>query len=165
MRRGVIRPLFFFIAEEEAMMPTHEKTPTDRERCDVRCGHISSGETSSLLRELLDRIDARHAQLVFVFFGASHDPRRVADVLLRTCGPRAIGCTSAGELGCEGFSLGGMSAVAIGGDQVRASIEVVPRLKTLSLLPLTQLPDALAKRIGLDGAHDAEPGAPSLGSR
>ena len=114
----------------------------------VRTAQSVEPDTARALHAVLDEVEAESAELVMVFFSERHDLQVLAEVLDARTGARGVAGSSAGELGPLGFTEGGMSALSLQGDQVRASLEIVPHLTKLSLLPLANIPEMLARRIG-----------------
>jgi hypothetical protein len=119
----------------------------------VLVSHASGVETREAIEQVLDEIEAEAAELVLVFFAMSHDADVIAEVLDRRTGARGVGGTTAGELGELGFTVDGISAIALHGTKVRAALEVIPHIDQLSLVPIVNLPDTLARRIGRDKAE------------
>jgi hypothetical protein len=123
---------------------------------DVRVASVQSSDTSTAIDTLLEELDAEHAALTFVFHSPEHDEAIVARSLDAVTGSRGVAGSTAGELSEGGFQSDSMSGMALHGSGVRASVEIVPQLRELSLLPLMHLPAQLARGIGLE-TSDLDP--------
>ncbi len=114
----------------------------------VRVGSSAAPQTVRALHEVLDQLDADHAALTFIFFSAPHDPHLIAPALDSRLAGRGIAATGAGEVHGGALTRGAIVGMSLHGDDVRAAIEIIPRLSSLSLLPLVPLPEQLSQRIG-----------------
>lgn len=118
------------------------------EEARVLVSHSTTAHTRDAIEAVLDEIEADLAELVLVFFARSHDAEVIAEVLDRRTGARGVAGSTAGELGAGGFTSGSITAIGLHGTKVRAALEVVPHVDQLSLVPIVNLPETLAKRIG-----------------
>lgn len=108
----------------------------------------SIADTAAAMDALLGELDAANAELTMVFYGVNHDDKVIARALDRTTGARGVAGTTAGELSDRGFTVNSITGISFHGDGVRAAIEIVPKLRQLSLVPIVNLPDKLARGIG-----------------
>lgn len=71
-------------------------------------------DTAEATQELVRALAAADPVVVVVFVGEPHDPQHVAAVLASAL-PRArtVGCSTAGEIGPEGYTQGGLAAFAL----------------------------------------------------
>lgn len=118
------------------------------QKASVKVASNTLGDTSAAIDELLDELEATEAKLTLVFYGVSHDDQIIAKALDRATGARGIAGTTAGELGCSGFAQDSMTGISFHGEGVRASVEIIPQLHQLSLVPIVHLPDKLVRGIG-----------------
>jgi hypothetical protein len=129
--------------------PSSEADVSDLpEQAGVRVASTTVADTADAIEELLDDLGARDAALTLVFYATSHDDQVIARALDKAAGARAVAGTTAGELSCEGFSKDAMTGISFHGEGVRASVEIIPQLDQLSLVPIVHLPDKLARGIG-----------------
>lgn len=105
-------------------------------------------DTKTAIDQLLEELDAANAALTVVFYGARHDDLTIARALEPVTGARGVAGTTAGELNSQGFAHQTMSGIAFHGSGVRASVELLPQLKELSLIPVVHLPERLCRGIG-----------------
>lgn len=117
----------------------------------VRTASSSLPDTTQALTEVLDALEADEAELTLVFFADTHDADAIASLLDRRTGARGVAGTSRGEISSRGFAQGTISGVSLSGLGVRAAVEIIPRLERLSLVPLVNLPETLARRIDRSG--------------
>ena len=114
----------------------------------VRVANNSIADTASAIDQLLGDLEAGDAELTLVFYGVSHDDQIIARALDRATGARGVAGTTAGELNCSGFSHDSLTGISFHGEGVRASVEMIPQLHQLSLVPIVHLPDKLVRGIG-----------------
>jgi hypothetical protein len=105
-------------------------------------------DTKTAIDELLVELGAADASLTLVFYGTHHDDQVIARALDAATGKRGVAGTTAGELTCDGFANDSMTGMSFHGDGVRAAVEIIPQLRQLSLVPIVNLPDTLARGIG-----------------
>lgn len=104
---------------------------------DVRAAHTLETATEGAARELIGQLarPGRPApRLLLVFASTRHDGRALTRDLKRAF-PEALllGCTTMGELGIAGWSTGGVSALALGGDGLRVSASLIENLRSMHL--------------------------------
>jgi|GEM_PF-2377922 len=114
----------------------------------VRVASNTNPDTKVAIAEILEELDAANAALTLVFYGACHDDLTIARTLEPVTGARGVAGTTAGELNSLGFSAQTMSGISFHGSGVRASVELLPQLKELSLIPVVHLPEKLCRGIG-----------------
>ncbi|QDG53112.1 hypothetical protein FIV42_20910 [Persicimonas caeni] len=125
------------------------QTVSDQQpKASVKVAANAIEDTARAVTALLDELDAEHAKLTMVFYGGDHDDKVIARALDSTTGARGVAGTTAGELSCKGFSHNSMTGMSFHGDGVRAAVEIVPKLRQLSLVPIVHLPGKLARGIG-----------------
>ena len=114
---------------------------------DIRVAQTGEPDTqSTAVSALLDELDATSAALTFIFHSPTHDPATIAGCLDEVTGAHGLAGTTAGELGADGFENDSITGIALHGPGVRASVEIVPHLRELSLLPLMNVPSQMARR-------------------
>lgn len=132
-------------------MATLEEQPGAAGATPFRAGFSGRSDTVEAVDAVLDQLRADEAALTFLFFSPDHDAEAISKRLDRRTGPRGVAGTTAGELSrTHGFTRGGISGVSLHGPEVRATVDVIPRLDELSLVPVEQLPSQFAGRLGLD---------------
>ena len=114
----------------------------------VEVAQSSIVDSATAVHEILDQIRADEAVFSFVFFGPTHDAEVVAKAQADRVGARGVAGSTAGELSGAGFTHGGMVGLALHGAHVRAASTVVQSLGSLSLMPVTNIAQDLARRIG-----------------
>lgn len=83
----------------------------------IRRGSSVATDAASAVAEIRHLIHQDCAQLVLFFCSASYDLARLAVELQTAFAPTPIiGCTTAGQLGLEGFARGGITAVSLAGE-------------------------------------------------
>jgi hypothetical protein len=93
---------------------------------------------------------------VFVLFVTAGYPRaELASVLSRSWGERLIGCTSAGNIGAEGFVAAPVVGIALSGGDLRARTLVIEPISDLAVAIERVLPE-------LKGLRGIEPGRESF---
>ncbi|AWV90501.1 FIST signal transduction protein [Bradymonas sediminis] len=105
-------------------------------------------DTQVAIDEILDELDAANAALTLIFYGACHDDQVIAHTLEPVTGARGVAGTTAGEINSAGFAANTMTGISFHGSGVRASVELLPQLKELSLIPVVHLPGKLCRGIG-----------------
>src|SRR5690554_2741826 len=105
-------------------------------------------DTQVAIDEILAELDAANAALTLIFYGACHDDQVIARTLEPVTGARGVAGTTAGELNSAGFATNTMTGISFHGSGVRASVELLPQLKELSLIPVVHLPGKLCRGIG-----------------
>ena len=128
---------------------THQPEP-GKQDSPIAVGHSTHADTETAVNDLLDQLSADDAAWTFVFFNPTHDARVVSSHLDRRVGAKGIAGSTAGELSNDGFSIESMVGLSLHGPDVRASAEIIPNLRELSLVPLVHLPEQFARRIGRD---------------
>ncbi len=104
----------------------------------------SLDDTEAALDEIEAALAHCAAALVLVFHSPRHAAPAVAEsVARRFPGCATAGCTTAGELSPDGFSSGGMVALAIGGT-ARAAVSLVPNLAELAVERMARIVGTLA---------------------
>ena len=104
----------------------------------------SLDDTEAALDEIEAALAHCPAALVLVFHSPRHAAPAVAESVARRFPGRATaGCTTAGELSPDGFSSGGMVALAIGGN-ARAAVTLVPNLSELAVERMARIVGAMA---------------------
>src|SRR5262245_37896520 len=89
--------------------------------------------------EIASQIAQDDARAVIFFCSPSYDLERLASCLERRFTCAVVGCTSAGQIGPRGFQRGGVTAVALGADD----LGVTPFL----IEPLSGEPASLRRRV------------------
>lgn len=117
-------------------------------RGNVLVAGVAAGQTEEAIRELLMKLKADSAALTMVFFSPEHDAKIVARVLDEVTGSRGVGGTTAGEIWGSGFREASMTGISFSGEGVRATVSIIAQLRNLSLVPLSHLPQTMARRIG-----------------
>ena len=79
----------------------------------VRIAYVNGGEAEDAVGNLRLQLPVEDYSAIVAFFSPEYDPRAVAAAMAKhfPCAP-AFGCTTAGELGPQGISDGGLLAVA-----------------------------------------------------
>lgn len=114
----------------------------------VQVASNANPDTQVAIEQILHDLDAANAALTLIFYGVCHDDLTIARALEPITGARGVAGTTAGELNSEGFAQHTMSGVSFHGSGVRASVELLPQLKELSLIPVVHLPGKLCRGIG-----------------
>lgn len=120
----------------------------DETKHEVLVAHSTLSDTTAAIQQVLDRLKADTAQLTFVFFDGAYDAEIVARILDQRTQDRGVGGTTAGELSCAGFGQGSITGISLHGSGVRAAVEIIAQLGSLSLIPLVHMPHKLARGIG-----------------
>ncbi len=129
---------------------------SESKRRGVRVAVSDVSDTFEAVGHVLDELRAESAALTLVFFNPNHDASVVRRQLDQRAGARAVAGTTAGEISELGWTHGAIVGISLSGSHVRATIDVIPNLDELSLVPLVHLPEQLAERIGRD-QHDLDP--------
>ena len=80
----------------------------------VRTGYSAKPVSAAAAAELRELIGGDEAGLAFVFASNHYDRDALADALRREFGAVAmIGCTTAGEIGPQGYADGGISGLTL----------------------------------------------------
>jgi len=135
-------------------MATLEQQPEPIGATPFRAGFSGRLDTADAVDAVLDQLGADEAALTFLFFSPDHDVDVISERLDRRIGPRGVAGTTAGELSrTHGFTQGGISGVSLHGPDVRATVDVIPQLDELSLVPVEQLPSQFAGRLGMESSE------------
>ncbi|GIF01808.1 FIST signal transduction protein [Paractinoplanes rishiriensis] len=92
-------------------------------------GQSNAGDSAKAGAEAAaEAIGGRPPKAVFVFCSASHDLPALLAAVRAEAGPDAVivGCTTMGELGAGGATVGGVSVAALGGDGFWVQTRVTP---------------------------------------
>ena len=92
---------------------------SERSALRVRCGQSRLSDTSAAAADFAEQIDQPDIGLVVVFAASSHSP----DIFAKTLGGHfpsvtIMGCSTAGEIGPDGYSDGGISGFSIHRDDL-----------------------------------------------
>lgn len=130
------------------MQTANQKTQQAANSGHVHVGFSDYSDTDMAINHLLDELEAEESELTVVFFSPSYDEKIISRVLDRRLGSRAVAGSTAGEISAQGMVEDTIVGMSLHGSHVRATIDVVPNLDELSLVPLVHLPDQFARRIG-----------------
>jgi len=83
----------------------------------IRRGTSTATEAHIAIAEIRHLIRQDQTQLILFFCSAAYDLAKLATELRAAFGPLpTIGCTAAGQLGLDGFTKGGLTAISLAGD-------------------------------------------------
>ncbi len=85
-------------------------------RVHIRRGHSSSSDEATAVAEVFAQVQQDDQRLVLFFASARYDVERLAAALRERTSCVVVGCTSAGELGPDGPSRGGIAALSFAGE-------------------------------------------------
>jgi hypothetical protein len=123
-------------------------------------GAIVAKDASVAARELASQIrrpDAWH----FVFAAPSYDRVELATALQAEFGEQLVGCTTAGEIGPNGYTEGGLSGFSIGHELAQLSVHELPDVKRGLEDGVSQVAREVHAR--LEAAQEQQPGARAFG--
>lgn len=72
------------------------------------------------MRELAEQLDTRDAKAVLVFCSPQYDLERLGRCIRSSFAGLVAGCTTSGQIGSGGYQRGGITAVSLSSDELRA---------------------------------------------
>ncbi|MEZ4361838.1 MAG: FIST N-terminal domain-containing protein [Kofleriaceae bacterium] len=102
---------------------------------DIKRGASTADDPRVAARELYDAIHQPGAALTIFYCASSYDLGQLGEALSELFGPdpSVIGCTTAAEITPQGYLEGAITGVSLGGDALRAHVELVDQLSALTL--------------------------------
>lgn len=108
--------------------------PVDLGEMRVRLGCSHQIRTEDAAIELADQLDQPDIGLIIVFVANTYDLARLANILgARFEKVPVIGCTSAGEIGPDGYREGGLSGVSVHRDDLLFEVDFLESLSSFDL--------------------------------
>jgi hypothetical protein len=100
--------------------------------CSIRLGGTGETDPARAAKALARQIGQDAMGLAVFFASSRYDLDALGAALAREFGPvPLIGCTTAGEIGLEGYSEGGMSGFSFGADDITAEIGLLDNVTQL----------------------------------
>jgi hypothetical protein len=104
----------------------------------VRIGVSQASDVQRAVSELADQISQPAAELVLFFVTSRHDPDRLAAAMARAFPGITAGCTTAGEIGPEGYTSNSLVGVSFGPGPVRVHCFPFASISSLDLESVAQ---------------------------
>lgn len=116
----------------------------------VRVAATSHSDPAQAAAELREQLGTERATLVWFFAGSQYDFAALAEEMHRAAnGARTVGCTTCGEIGPAGCTVGGVSALALY-SPCRAAAVLVDDMTSFRFEDGGSLLTALARQLGTD---------------
>ncbi|MGE3164958.1 MAG: FIST N-terminal domain-containing protein [Planctomycetota bacterium] len=110
----------------------------------VRRVTLPPAPASSLIADLEAALDLPQTSLIVTFFSSTIDRETLGVAVRSRLGETpVIGCTSAGEIGPEGFSSGGLTAFALPTEGFRTAVMSIPDVGNFSVTRAAEVVQAL----------------------
>jgi hypothetical protein len=85
----------------------------------VRQAHTLRADAADAIAELCERLDVRGAAAILLFCSSRYDLEKLGREIARAFSTPVAGCTTAGQLGPNGFQKGGITAVSLTSRELR----------------------------------------------
>ncbi|GMV43270.1 MAG: hypothetical protein AMXMBFR64_49860 [Myxococcales bacterium] len=150
------------MTHETASHSTANRAPTTGSAAlDVRAAHSLETATPEALGDLIDQLarPGRPAPRLLLMFASSRHDRYTLSRGVKAAFPDTLvlGCTTMGEVGIAGWTTGGISALALGGDQLRVAAAVIDDLHSLHIDRTRHVMEAACGAVGTTpGAASAD---------
>lgn len=97
-------------------------------RLTVRQGRSAHPDPARAVAEVSQEVAADDARLTLVFCSSTYDRKRLAEAFNDAFSGPVVGCTTAGEIGRDGYTSGGLVAMSFASDELTAKPVLIPEL-------------------------------------